>query len=100
MAPKIVISGSRIICCEIMTVDMVLPAKKYILLKGIVYSPNGEPLPDVAVEVLQINRTIHPPVEKRLGVTFTMQDGSYGISLPRACSGYSYKLIAYSAIYP
>lgn len=99
MKSKIVLSGCQIICCEVITVDMILPANSYILIKGIVYSPNGDPLPDAAVEVLKIDKTVEPPIETRIGVTFTMQDGSYGISLPRASSSYAYKLTAYSSIY-
>jgi len=97
MVPKIIILGCKIICCEIFTFDVTLPTSKYILVKGTVYSPGGKPLPNAAVEVLQIDKTVYPPIEKCMGATFTVEDGSYGISLPRS-NGNDYKLVAYSSI--
>ena len=96
MIPKVILSGCQMICCEIMTVNVTLPASKYILVKGVVYSPIGVPLPNAAIEVLQIDKKGYPPLEKSIGVTFTSYDGSYGISLPRSLR-YDYKLIAYSS---
>jgi hypothetical protein len=96
--PSVIISGCKVICCEILEIDMTLPANPYILLKGIVYSPKGEPLPHAAVEVLQIDKSVYPEEERSIGVTFTNEEGSYGITLPR-CEPYDYKLVAYSALY-
>lgn len=97
MIPKIAFTGCQIICSKIVTADVTLPKDSFVLIKGIVYSPTGEPLPNAAVEIRLVDDSHIPSTEKSLGVTFTLHDGSYGISLPRIC-GMQYKLIAYSPV--
>ncbi|OYO67805.1 hypothetical protein C8E03_10252 [Lachnotalea glycerini] len=91
---QIILTGGQIICSKIVTVDIMLPAEEFFFLKGIVYSPTGEPLPNAAVEVKLVDH-VDSVAEKSLGVTFTENDGSYGISLAKI-NGKQYKLIAYS----
>ncbi len=100
MLPKIILTGCQIICSKIVTADVTLPAAMFILVKGTVYSPMGEPLPNTAVEILLVDNAHSFAIEKTLGVTFTIEDGSYGISLPRLpnMSGKQYKLKAYSSV--
>ena len=95
MLTKIILTGCQIICCKIVTADVTLSADAFFFVKGIVYSPKGEPLANAAVEVSLIDNSTIPPTEKILGVTFTVSDGSYGISLPRVTDK-EYKLVAYS----
>jgi len=75
--------------------NAVLPNEEYVLLKGIVYSPKKIPLPHAAIDIVQIDSNVIPKAERNIGVTFTLDDGSYGVSLLWK-SGYSYKLTAYS----
>ncbi|ADL05443.1 carboxypeptidase-like regulatory domain-containing protein [Lacrimispora saccharolytica] len=95
--PKVILTGCQIICSGIVTADFNLSNHTYLLITGTVYSPTGKPLPNAAVEIRLVDDSLVPPDEKSLGVTFTLHDGSYGISLPRI-SGKQYKLIAYSPI--
>lgn len=100
MSPKIVLTGCQIICSKIVTADVTLSATMFILVKGTVYSPKGEPLSNAAVEILLVENSHIHAIEKTLGVTFTIEDGSYGISLPRLprMSRKQYKLKAYSPV--
>ena len=95
MSSKITFTGCQIICSGILTADVTLSNHSFILITGIVYSPTGKPLPNAAVEIRYVNDSHTPSIEKCLGVTFTLLDGSYGISMPRINGG-QYKLIAYS----
>ncbi|MDR3594081.1 hypothetical protein [Clostridium sp.] len=92
-----IISGKELRCKEVITINAILPNDKYVLLKGIVYSPDGKPLPNSAIEIIQINKNINPEVRKSIGVTFSLENGSYGVPLLWG-KGYFYKLIAYSPI--
>jgi len=94
---KITFTGCQIICSGIVTADITLSNNAFILITGTVYSPTGKPLPNAAVEILLVDDSHIPSEEKTLGVTFTLQDGTYGISLPRI-SEKQYKLIAYSPV--
>lgn len=92
---KKMISRNELMIKNIVTINTILPNEKYMFVKGIVYSPLGQPLSGSALEIVQINGNVNPPIEKSVGVTFTVEDGSYGI--PLLCGkGYSYKIIAYS----
>jgi len=92
---KRIISGNKLIREKVITINTTLPNDKYILLKGIVYSPLGEPLSGAALDIFQINSNVKPPIEKNIGVTFTLEDGSYGVPLLWE-KGYSYKITAYA----
>jgi len=92
---KKIIYGKELIRKKIVTINTILPNDKYILLKGVVYSPQGQPLPGSAIDIIQINSNVNPPLEKNIGVTFTVEDGSYGVPLLWG-KGYSYKIIAYT----
>lgn len=99
MSPKIILTGCQIICSKIITADITLQQKKFFFVKGIVYSPTGEPLPNAAVEIILVDNSHTPAIEKSLGVTFTVHNGSYGIPLPRISEKHKqYKLIAYSPV--
>lgn len=92
---RIILTGCQIICSEIVTADVTLSENAFMFITGIVYDPKKQPLANAAVIVYITDHTKMPPLEKRLGVTFTVADGSYGISLPRVkCK--KYKLVAYS----
>lgn len=69
--------------------------EKYFLLTGFVFDPIGEPLQNAAVEITLIDKGYNPPIEKHLGITFSQDDGSYGISLP-SYPKCSYRITAYS----
>lgn len=92
---KKVISQEELITQKIICKDAVLPNEEYVLLKGIVYSPQKIPLPHAAIDIIQIDSNVIPKIERNIGVTFTLEDGSYGVSLLWK-SGYSYELTAYS----
>lgn len=92
---KKIVSGKELIRKKIVTINTILPNDKYILLKGTVFSPEGQPLPGSAIDIVQINCNVKPPIEKNIGVTFTLDDGSYGVLLLWG-KGYSYKLMAYA----
>jgi hypothetical protein len=95
MLPRIILTGCQIVCSKIVTADVTLSASTIIFITGIVYSPDRQPLASAAVVVYRIDDTLVPPLEQRLGVTFTLSDGSYGISLPTIEHG-EYKLVPYS----
>ena len=93
---NICFKGCQIICSEIVTADVTLPGNSFLFLTGIVYNPKGEPLPNAAIEIHVLdpgepNKTIC------LGVTFTLLDGTYGVTLPNI-PGRQYKLLAFSSI--
>ena len=92
---KKIISGKKLIRKEVVTINTILPNDKYIFLKGVVYSPIREPLSGAAIDIVQINSNVNPPIEKNIGVTFTLEDGSYGVPLLWG-KGYSYKITAYA----
>jgi len=97
MQQKIIFTGCQIICSGVVTADITLSNNAFILITGTVYSPTGKPLPNAAVEILLVDDSHIPSEGKSLGVTFTLQDGTYGISLPRIGEK-QYKLIAYSPV--
>lgn len=91
---KKLICGNELIRDKIFKIDTILPNDKYILLKGVVYSPEKKPLKYAAIDIVQINSNLKE--EKNIGVTFTLEDGSYGVPLLWG-KGYSYKLTVYSS---
>lgn len=90
-----IISRQELIRKKVITVDALLLKDNYILLKGTVYTPDGEILPNAAIDVIQTNTNVTPSITREIGVTFSMEDGSYGISIPWG-KGYYYELILYS----
>jgi hypothetical protein len=92
---KKLIRKKELIKNKVITKNAVLPNDKYTFLKGVVYTPQGRPLPNAAIDIVQINTNVTPPVIKTIGVTFTIEDGSYGVPLLWG-KGYSYKITAYS----
>ena len=92
---KKIISKEELIKKKVIIINAILPNNKYILLEGVVYSPQRKPLPNAAIDIVQINDNVIPPQVKEIGVTFTVEDGSYGVPLLWE-NGYSYKLTAYS----
>lgn len=96
MLPKVMFQGCQLIGEKIVTADVTLSANSFIFVKGIVYSPKGEPLSNTAIEVFLVDDSVIPAFEKSMGVTFTIENGSYGIALPRL-EKYQYKLVAYAS---
>lgn len=90
---KLHFTGCQIICSKVVTADVTLNNDRF-LITGIVYSPTGAPLPKAAVLIRVIDED-SSDCEITLGVTFTLSDGSYGISLPKI-AGKRYQLIAYA----
>lgn len=64
------------------------------LLKGRVVNIYGEPIAKAAVEINIFDERFIPKKFICEGVTFTLSDGSYGISLPYKLY-YGYKITAY-----
>lgn len=93
---NICFTGCQMIQSEIVTADVTLPGNSFLFLTGIVYGPKGEPLSNAAVDI-RILDPANPNKTIRLGVTFTLLDGSYGFILPNI-PGRQYKLLAFSAI--
>lgn len=94
---KKIICKEELVKKKVITKNAILPNDKYVLVKGVVYSPQRRPLPNAAIDIVQINTNIIPIQMKEIGVTFTLEDGSYGVSL--LCGrGYYYKMTAYSSV--
>ncbi len=90
---KIVVSGKKVVESETLDISTTLPSNTYFLLRGIIYSPTNEPIADAAIEVYKIDESVIPNEKILIGVTFSIEDGSYGISLEM---GLSYILVVYS----
>ena len=90
---KIIISGKNLEDNKILNISTTLANSKYFFLKGTVYTPEGRILPNAAIEVFEIDDSLDPPKKYRIGVTFTIEDGTYGIPL---LSGKLYLLVVYS----
>lgn len=97
MQSKVIISGRQIICSQILTIDINLPSNKFFFVRGVVFSPKGEPLSNAAVEIILVHKNDYPVREESIGVTFTMENGCYGASIPYYPDT-DYKLIAYALI--
>lgn len=89
-------AGGQLICSGVVTADAVAPGSSLLLLTGTVYSPSGIPLPGAAVEILSYHPD-NPDEVVRLGLSFTLSDGTYALSLPRI-PGRQYELRAFSSI--
>ncbi|MHC1747913.1 MAG: hypothetical protein AB9856_05905 [Cellulosilyticaceae bacterium] len=85
------IRGCCIARCKIINLNIELPSEKYVLIQGSVCTAGGVPLANAAIAVFKMSRTC-PLQEIYIGMTFTLEDGSYGISVPR---GSDYKLVCY-----
>ncbi|MFL0197715.1 hypothetical protein ACJDU8_19400 [Clostridium sp. WILCCON 0269] len=92
---KKIISREELITKKVICKNATLPNEEYVLIKGVVYSPQRIPLPHAAIDIVQINSNVTPQVRKNIGVTFTLEDGSYGVPLLWK-KGYAYELTAYS----
>ena len=79
-----------------MTADAVAPGSSLLLLTGTVYNPWGAPLSNAAIEILSFQPD-NPGEVVRLGITFTLSDGTYALSLPKI-PGRQYQLRAFSSI--
>jgi hypothetical protein len=97
MLSNILIPGCHIICEQVITIDFELPNRNFFLLKGTVYTPKHEPLPNAAIEVIQKFKWYDNYQEKSMGITFTKEDGTYGMVLP-ICTMSDYILVAYSPL--
>lgn len=90
-----IIYGCELINRNIVKADFHLNNTGYTLLKGVVLSPIGEVLANVAIQVTIMDENYNPPKKKFVGVTFSHEDGSYAISVPIKI-GYMYELITYT----
>lgn len=87
---KIVVSGEEIVNNLVLDISTTLNKSGYFLLTGTVYTPDKRPLPNAAILVYIVE---NKSIKELSGVTFTLEDGTYGISLP---VNYSYILKVYS----
>ncbi|GAA0076325.1 hypothetical protein UT300005_07030 [Clostridium sp. CTA-5] len=95
---KKIISGQKLICCEVINMDVTLPKSDYILITGKVISPSKEPLCNAAITVFSIDDRCSPAEKKYVGITFSDEYGNYGVSISRN-SEVSYEFKAYGSIY-
>lgn len=95
---KRVLCGKKLREHKIVKICSKFPKEDYILLTGKVLSPKKTPLSNAAIKILAINLNCFPIKKIYVGVTFTDENGVYGISIPRLL-GISYELKAYGAIY-
>lgn len=89
---KIVLSGEQIVENEILDVSTTLSNSRYFLLTGTVYNTEKEPLKNVAIVVYEMVDSIIQNKKKLVGITFSIEDGTYGIPL---LIEKSYILVAY-----
>ena len=89
---KIVLSGEQIVENEILDVSTTLCNSRYFLLTGTVYNTEKEPLKNVAIVVYEMVDSIIQNKKVLVGITFSIEDGTYGIPL---LIGKSYILVAY-----
>lgn len=96
MSSKLCFTGCQLICSEIVTADVTLSCDSSLVITGTVYSPDGIPLPNAAVEVRILDAS-DPSQFIRIGVTFSLSDGTYGFTLPKI-QGKQYQLLAFSPL--
>lgn len=96
MSSKLCFTGCQLICSEIVTADVTLSCDSFLVITGTVYSPDGIPLPNAAVEVRILDAS-DPSQFIRIGVTFSLSDGTYGFTLPKI-QGRQYQLLAFSPL--
>ena len=96
MLSKICFTGCQLICSGIVTADVALAYDSFLFITGTIYSPSGGPLPNAAVEI-RILDSSDPSRIIRAGVTFSLADGTFGISLPRIPYR-QYQLLAFSPL--
>lgn len=89
----IVVSGKKIIENEVLEISTTLSDSKYFLLEGIVYQNDMKPIPNAAIKIFKIDNNTVPPARILIGITFSTENGLYGISL---LEGEEYMLIVYS----
>lgn len=77
----IVVLGETIVENKILDISTTLADSKYFLLQGTVYQSDMKPLPNAAIKIMKIDNTKTPQTYDLAGVTFSLEDGSYGISL-------------------
>lgn len=95
---KRVLCGKKLRGHKVVKVCSKFPKEDYILLTGKVLSPEKIPLSNAAIKIMAIDLACFPVRKRYIGVTFTDEKGTYGISIPRFL-GISYELKAYAAIY-
>ncbi|MGL5312912.1 MAG: hypothetical protein ACRC92_06665 [Peptostreptococcaceae bacterium] len=74
-------------------ISTVLANNKYFFLTGKVYAPDKSLLQNAAIKVYQVDNITNPEKKNFVGITFSDEYGTYGISL---LIGHSYILCAYS----
>lgn len=97
MFSKIQIPGRHFRCKQVLGIDFIIPNYNFYLLKGTVYTPKHIPLPNAAIEVIRKFKLCGLDQEQSMGITFTKEDGSYGIVLPFYPES-DYILVAYSQV--
>jgi hypothetical protein len=91
---SVYVEGSEIIKNGGAVANLYMDKEEYVFVSGIIYSPTKEAIPNAAVSITLIDKSETPPNEIFLGVTFSNQDGVYGVSLPWKLN-YEYKFIPY-----
>lgn len=97
MFSKLLILGGQNSCNQVITIDFLIPNSNFFLLKGTVYTPKYEPLPNAAIEVIRQFKSNDINREQSIGITFTKEDGTYGMVLP-IHPNCDYILVAYSPL--
>ena len=91
---SVYVDGSEVIKNGGATADVYMDAGEYVFVTGKVYSPDNEVLINVAVAITLIDKNINPPIKTFLGVTFSDEEGIYGVSLLWK-NNYEYKFVPY-----
>lgn len=65
------------------------------MINGLVKDPQGNPVPNAGIEIIEINKTTND--EKTIGCIFTNKNGRYAVSLKKS-PDYLYKFKLYSKL--
>ncbi|MDK2967532.1 MULTISPECIES: carboxypeptidase regulatory-like domain-containing protein [Lacrimispora] len=93
MQSKLCFTGCQLICSGIVNANVNLSCN-FLFITGTVYTPQGSPMPNAAIEIRILDAS-DPSRVIRVGVTFSLSDGTYGVTLPKI-PGRQYELLAYS----
>ena len=91
---KKIISGRELELGKYVFIKSQFEESKYTLIKGHVYHKN-EPVENVAVIIICINKTTIPYEEEIIGLVFTDENGIYGLSV-RLNNEFEYRIEVYS----
>ena len=92
---KIEIKGSYLYKHPCTNLKLFIDNYKSSMIDGVVKDPEGNPVPNVGIEIIRIEKTTNE--EKTIGCIFTDEHGRYAISLKKS-PDYSYKFKLYSKL--